>query len=103
MIQFTFQQNNLAQTTYIKGSFHHYYYFNHMHLFQVAFYGAGVFYALFIDRVILIPFFVIVALYLVASALLPRAKPLSTRKKIMQATWGHPNDPNIITRVVVRT
>lgn len=74
-----------------------------MHLFQVAFYGAGTFYALFIDRSVLIPFFAILALYLIASALLPRAKPLSTRKKLMQATWGHPNDPNILCKIPVRT
>lgn len=74
-----------------------------MHLFQVAFYGAGAFYALFIDQAALIPFFAIVALYVVASALLKGAKGLSTRKKIMQATWGHPSEPTIIARVPVRT
>ena len=74
-----------------------------MHVFQVAFYGAGAFYALFIDQTALIPFFAIVLLYIIASALLRGAKSLSTRKKIMQATWGHPSEPTIIARVPVRT
>lgn len=74
-----------------------------MHVFQVAFYGAGVYYALFIDRTVLLPFILIVALYVALSALLPRAKSLSTRKKIMAATWSTPAEPNIIARVQVRT
>ncbi len=62
-----------------------------MHVFQVAFYGAGVFYALFVDQTILIPFLVIVALYVAAPFFIPGAKSLSTRKKIMQGTWGDPS------------
>ena len=70
-----------------------------MHVFQVAFYGAGVYYALFIDRAALFPFFAIVALYFIVSAILPGAKSLSTRKKIMSAAWTDPSEPNIIGRV----
>ena len=72
------------------------------HLFKVAFYGAGVIYALFIDQRALIPFFIIVGAYFLIAALLPGAKPLSTRKKFMQATWTHPSEPNIQVRVPVR-
>lgn len=74
-----------------------------MHLFEVAFYSAGVYFALFVDKRVLIPFFIIVALYFVASVFLKGAKGLSTRKKIMQATWGQPSNPTIYTKVAVRT
>jgi len=72
------------------------------HLFRIAFYGAGVFYALFIDQRALIPFFAIVVAYFVGSALLPGAKTLSIRKKFMQATWTPPSEGNIQCRVPVR-
>jgi len=62
-----------------------------MHLFQVAFYAAGVYFALFVDSTVLIPFFAVIALYLIASAMLAGAKNLSIRKKIMNATWTHPS------------
>jgi len=73
-----------------------------MHVFQVAFYVSGVYYALFINRSALFPFIAVVALYLVASALLPGAKDLSIRKKIMNATWTHPSEGIISLRVPVR-
>ena len=73
-----------------------------MHVFKVAFYTSGVYYALFIDRTVLLPFFAILAIYCIGSALLPGAKPLSTRKKIMAATWDPPSDPSIIIRGSVR-
>ena len=62
-----------------------------MHLFQAAFYASGVYFALFVDSTVLIPFFAVIALYLIASAMLPGAKNLSIRKKIMNATWTHPS------------
>ena len=74
-----------------------------MHLFQFAFYGAGVYYALFIDRTLLLPFFAIVVIYFIISSMLAGAKALSTRKKITAATWGPPSDPTIIGRTGVRT
>jgi hypothetical protein len=74
-----------------------------MHVFQVAFYAAGVYYALFIDCRALVPFFTVVALYFIISAVLPRAKTLGNRKKLMQATWSPPSEPNIICRIPVRT
>ena len=61
------------------------------HLFKVAFYASGVFYALFIDQKALIPFFIVVALYFLISAILPGAKSLSIRKKFMLATWTPPS------------
>lgn len=73
-----------------------------MHVFQVAFYGAGTFYALFIDQTALIPFFGIVALYMIIAALLPRSKELSTRKKLMLGTWSDPAEGNIVCRIPVR-
>jgi hypothetical protein len=74
-----------------------------MHVFQVAFYGAGVYYALFVDRAALFPFIAILAIYFILSAYLPGAKTLSTRKKLMSATWTEPSEPNIIGRHAVRT
>ena len=73
-----------------------------MHVFEVAFYFSGVYYALFIDRSVLIPFTCVLALYFIASALLPGAKDLSTRKKMMNATWTHPSEGNIDVRIPVR-
>lgn len=61
------------------------------HIFKIAFYSAGAFYALFIDQRALIPFFAVLGLYFLLSAFLPGAQPLSTRKKIMQATWTQPS------------
>jgi hypothetical protein len=62
-----------------------------MHLFQVAFYASGVYFALFVDSRVLIPFACVVALYCLTSAWLPGAKDLSIRKKIMNATWSDPS------------
>lgn len=73
-----------------------------MHLFELAFYASGVYFALFIDSSVLIPFFFVVAVYLILSALLPGAKDLSIRKKIMAATWTHPSEGNISLRLPVR-
>ena len=69
----------------------------------MAFYGAGAFYALFMERSVLVPFAVIVVLYVLAPYFIPGAKSLSTRKKIMMSSWGDPNQPSINVRVPVRT
>jgi hypothetical protein len=75
-----------------------------MHLFRIAIYGAGICYALFVDKRILLPFFGIVSLYLIASAIIDRGVKLSARKTIMQATWAEPYSPNLsYFRVPVRT
>jgi hypothetical protein len=74
-----------------------------MHLFRIAIYGAGICYALFVDKRILLPFFGIVSLYLIASAIIDRGVKLSTRKTIMQATWAEPYSSTIYFKVPVRT
>jgi hypothetical protein len=74
-----------------------------MHLFRIAIYGAGICYALFVDNRILLPFFGIVSLYLIASSIIDRGVKLSMRKTIMQATWAEPYCPNLHIRVPVRT
>lgn len=72
-----------------------------MHLFKVAFYGAGAYYALFEEQRLLIPFFAIFALYFLLSFVV-KGKGVSTRKKIMVATWNDPTEGNITVRVPVR-
>ena len=75
-----------------------------MHLFQVAFYASGIYYALFVDRGLLIPFFTIVAAYLIISAFFIKgAKNISIRKKIMLATWSEPSEGVATVKVPVRT
>lgn len=73
-----------------------------MHIFDVAFYASGIYFALFIDSSILIPFIVVLVLYFIASAFLPGAKDLSIRKKIMNASWTPSSEGNITVRVPVR-
>lgn len=75
-----------------------------MHLFQVAFYASGIYYALFVDRGLLIPFFSIVAAYLIISSFFIKgAKDISIRKKIMLATWSEPSEGVATVKVPVRT
>lgn len=74
-----------------------------MHLYEVAFYAAGTYFAVFVDNRVLIPFFAIVIIYSVASAQFKGVQELSTRKKIMQATWSHPSSPSIYAKIPVRT
>ena len=75
-----------------------------MHLFQVAFYASGIYYALFVDRGLLFPFFSIVAAYLVISTFFIKgAKDISIRKKIMLATWSDPSEGVCTVKVPVRT
>ena len=72
-----------------------------MHLFKVAFYASGAFYALFVDRSLLLPFFAVIAIYLIVSALIG-GKSISTRKKIMVATWTEPSEGVFTVRVPIR-
>jgi hypothetical protein len=72
-----------------------------MHLFKVAFYASGAYYALFVDRGLLVSFFVVVAIYLIISKLIG-GKDLSTRKKIMVATWTDPSEGVITLKIPVR-
>ncbi len=59
-----------------------------MHIFKVAFYVSGAVYALFFDQGLLIPFTIVVVIYLLAGKFLNRGKDISTQKKIMLATWS---------------
>jgi len=73
-----------------------------MHLFKVAFYASGAYYALFVDQGLLIPFFSVIAIYLVISHFIVGGKPISTRKKMMVATWTDPSEGNINVRVPIK-
>jgi len=73
-----------------------------MHLFKVAFYASGAYYALFVDQGLLIPFFTVVAIYLIISHFFIGGKAISTRKKMMVATWADPSEGNINVRVPIK-
>lgn len=74
-----------------------------MHVLQFAFYTAGAYYALFVDRGLLLPFFTVIFLYMLISFLLRGAKDIPIRKKIMLATWSEPSEGVAIVKVQVRT
>lgn len=59
-----------------------------MHIFLVAFLISGVLYALLEEQSLIIYFLLTVGAYLLISYLLPGAKPISNRKKIMVGTWS---------------
>ena len=58
-----------------------------MHLFELAFYLCGTYLAVFVRQTILYLFITIIALYLLLSTLMPNSQTISSRKKIMLATW----------------
>ena len=62
-----------------------------MHLFTFAFYAAGALYALFCKPILVFYFVAIIVGYLVIGYIYPGAKNLSSRKKIMVATWPPPS------------
>jgi hypothetical protein len=72
-----------------------------MHLFKVAFYASGAYYALFVDRALLLPFFTVLAIYMALSVFVG-GKSLSTRKKMMVGGWTEPSEGNIVVRVPIR-
>lgn len=72
-----------------------------MHLFNVAFYFSGAFYALFVDRTLLLPFFAVIVLYFVLGKVVG-GNDVSVRKKLMMATWSHPEEGVIIVKVPAR-
>lgn len=74
-----------------------------MHIFKVAFYVSGAVYALFFEQGLLIPFIAVVVIYLLAGKFLNGGKDISTRKKIMLATWSDPSEGVITVKVPVRT
>lgn len=73
-----------------------------MHIFQVAFFGAGALYALFEEQELLLYFFMIVGIYMAISAFYPGGKNISNRKKIMLSTWSEPSEGVIQVRVPIR-
>ena len=75
-----------------------------MHLFKIAFYLSGAYYALFVEQGLLLPFFaVIVGYFLLSTFFLKGAKDISIRKKVMLATWTDPSEGVITVRCPVRT
>jgi hypothetical protein len=75
-----------------------------MHVFEVAFYASGAYYAIFVERGLLLPFVAVVVIYLlISSFFLKGAKDLSIRKKVMLASWTEPTEGIITMRLPVRT
>ena len=62
-----------------------------MHLFEVAFYTAGTLYALFTEQILIFYFLLVVGAYIAIGEVLPGAKNISIRKKIMLGTWTPPS------------
>ena len=73
-----------------------------MHIFGVAFITAGILFALFEEQSLLIYFFATIGIYITISLLLPGARNISTRQKIMVGTWGEPTEGNIHVKLVIR-
>lgn len=73
-----------------------------MHVFQVAFYTSGALYALFVDRTLFLYFLAVIAIYMGIAAILPGAKNISTRKKLMLGTWSPPSEGVIVNKQIVR-
>jgi hypothetical protein len=63
-----------------------------MHIFEFAFYTAGILYALFTEQILIVYFLVVVGVYILLGSLIPGATELSIRKKIMAATWTPPSE-----------
>ncbi len=63
-----------------------------MHIFEFAFYTAGILYALFTEQILIVYFLVVVGVYILIGNLLPGGSELSIRKKIMAATWTPPSE-----------
>lgn len=75
-----------------------------MHVFKVAFYLSGAYYALFVEQGLILPFFtVILAYFLISTFFLKGAKDISIRKKVMLATWTDPSEGVVTVRCPVRT
>ena len=74
----------------------------HMHVFNVAVYASFAYYALFVERSLILAFLAVIAIYFLLSFAI-KGKSLSTRRKLMLATWSDPSEGVIINRVPVRT
>jgi len=73
-----------------------------MHLFEFAFYSAGILYALFSEQILIFYFLLIVGLYILIATLYPGAREISIRKKIMLGTWTPPSEGVITSRFDIR-
>jgi hypothetical protein len=73
-----------------------------MHLFEFAFYTAGTLYALFAEQILLFYFFIVIGGYLLIASLLPGAKDISIRKKIMLGTWTAPSEGVALVNISLR-
>lgn len=73
-----------------------------MHLFEVAFYTAGTLYALFTEQILIFYFLLVVGAYIAIAEVLPGAKNISIRKKIMLGTWTPPSEGVITLKLPIR-
>jgi hypothetical protein len=73
-----------------------------MHIFEFAFYTAGILYALFTEQILIVYFLVVVGVYILLGNLIPGATELSIRKKIMAATWTPPSEGVVYMKNTVR-
>jgi hypothetical protein len=70
-----------------------------MHLFQFAFYGTGLVYALFYDFKLIYIFMGFVIAYCVISSIYPGAENVPNRRKIMFASWSQPSEGIIRNKI----
>lgn len=70
-----------------------------MHLFEVAFYLSGAYYAIFCRQYLLLPFLLIVGAYYLIGKFIRGATDISVRKKLMLATWSSPLAGGALVRV----
>jgi uncharacterized membrane protein len=73
-----------------------------MHLFEFAFFTAGTLYALFAQQILIFYFLLVIAAYIIIGALLPGAKEVSIRKKIILGTWTEPSEGVALIKQAVR-
>lgn len=73
-----------------------------MNILGVAFIVAGALFAITREQILVLYFLLTVALYIAISFIIPGARNISNRKKIMVATWGEPSEGVIQVRVPCR-
>lgn len=61
-----------------------------MHVFNVAVYASFAYYALFVDTTLIYTFLAVIAIYFLLSMFV-KGNGLSTRRKLMLATWSDPS------------
>ena len=73
-----------------------------MHIFKVAFYLTAIVYVLFCQLWLVYWFMSFVGIYCLISYFYPGAQHMSTRRKVVSATWDAPNDGLIYNNIKVR-